>query len=67
MIQQNLPQIIEIDPQEQEFYSAVAAGCGKGFCVKSMTEIEKVVGMIDRNVSSKILFTDLVNRMFLSI
>ena len=67
MIQQNLPQIIEIDPQEQEFYSSVAARCGKGFCLKSMTEIEKVVGMIDRNVSSKILFTDLVNRMFLSI
>ena len=45
----------------------MAAKCPKGFCVKSMTNIEKVVSMIDRNVNSKILFCDLVNRMFLNI
>ena len=67
MIQQNLPQIAGVEPQEQDFYVSMAGRCGKGFCVRSMTEIEKVVAMIDRNVNSKILFTDLVNRMFLSI
>ena len=29
--------------------------------------LPKVVAMIDRNVNSKILFCDLVNRMFLSL
>jgi hypothetical protein len=67
MIQQNMPQIAGIAEEEQEFYLAMAGKCGKGFCSKSITNIEKVVAMIDRNVSSKILFCDLVNRMFLSV
>ncbi len=67
MIQQNLPQIADIGPQEREFYDLMAARVGKGFCMKSMANIDKVVSMIDRNVNSKILFTDLVNRMFLSL
>ena len=67
MIQQNLPQLADIDPREEEFYASAASRCGKGFCSKTMTNIEKVVAMIDRNVNSKILFCDLVNRMFISI
>jgi hypothetical protein len=67
MLQQKLPQISGVDEHEREFYEEMAAKCPKGFCVKSMTNIEKVVSMIDRNVNSKILFCDLVNRMFLNI
>ena len=67
MIQQNMPQIAEIAEGEQDFYSGAAARCGKGFCSRSISNIEKVVSMIDRNVNSKILFCDLVNRMFLSV
>ena len=67
MIQQNLPQIADIADDEKEFYSGVAARLGKGFCARSISNIEKVVSMIDRNVNSKILFCDLVNRMFLSV
>ena len=67
MIQQNMPQIADVSEDEQEFYSKMASSCGKSFCQRSVTNIDKVVGMIDRNVSSKILFCDLVNRMFLSL
>ena len=67
MFQQNLPQIAGVSEQEQEFYVNMAGRCGRKFCSRSMADIEKVVAMIDRNVSSKILFTDLVNRMFLNI
>ena len=67
MLQQNLPQIAGVSEQEQEFYVNMAGRCGRKFCSRSMADIEKVVAMIDRNVSSKILFTDLVNRMFLNI
>lgn len=67
MIQQNMPQIAGVAAHENEFYADMAARCGKGFCPRSITNIEKVVAMIDRNVSSKILFCDLVNRMYLSI
>jgi DNA polymerase-3 subunit delta' len=67
MLQQKLPQISGVREHEREFYEEMAAKCPKGFCVKTMTNIEKVVSMIDRNVNSKILFCDLVNRMFLNI
>jgi DNA polymerase-3 subunit delta' len=67
MIQRNMPQIASVEDGEQEFYASLAQKCGQEFCSKSMTNIEKVVAMIDRNVNSKILFCDLVNRMFLSI
>ena len=67
MIQKNMPQIAGVRDGEMDFYSRMAAGCGESFCSKSMINIEKVVAMIDRNVSSKILFCDLINRMFLSV
>ena len=67
MVQQNLHQIAGIVSYEQEFYASMAAKCSKGFCRKAVADIEKVVAMIDRNVNSKILFCDLINRMFLSI
>ena len=67
MIQQKLPQIAGILPHEREFYESMASLCGKSFCTKTIANIEKVVAMIDRNVNQKILFCDLVNRMFLSV
>ena len=67
MIQQGLSQLADVSQGEREFYELMASRLGKEFCMKSITNIEKVVAMIDRNVSSKILFCDLVNRMFLSI
>ena len=67
LIQQKLPQIADIPEEEQDFFMDMAGRCGKGFCTRSVADIEKVVSMIDRNVNSKILFCDLVNRMFLSV
>ena len=67
MAQQNLHQIAGIVSHEQEFYGRIAGKCSKGFCRKAIADIEKVVAMIDRNVNSKILFCDLINRLFLSI
>ncbi|MBR5834341.1 MAG: hypothetical protein IKY48_07190 [Bacteroidales bacterium] len=67
MVQQNLHQISGVGDHEQEFYAEMAKKCPKGFCVKAVANIEKVASMIDRNVNSKILFCDLVNRMFLNI
>ena len=67
MLQQNLPQLADVAQHEQEFYAEMASRCGKGFCVRTITNIDNVVAMIDRNVNSKILFCDLVNRMYLGI
>ena len=67
MIQQKMPGLAGVAPQEEEFYNGMAGRTAKTFCSRTMTNIEKAVAMIDRNVSSKIVFCDLVNRMFLSI
>ena len=55
------------EEHEQGFYEEMARKCPKGFCMKAIANIERVVMMIDRNVNSKILFCDLVNRMFMNI
>ena len=67
LLQQKLPQIAGVPEDERNFYEEMAQKCPKGFCVKAVANIEKVVAMIDRNVNSKILFCDLVNRMFMNI
>ena len=67
LIQQKLPELAGVSPAEEEFYNMVSGRIAKTFCSKTMTNIEKAVALIDRNVNSKIVFCDLVNRMFLSI
>ena len=67
MIRQNMPQLAGIREEERDFYEEISGRCSVSFCTRSITNIEKVVSMIDRNVNSKILFCDLVNRLFLSI
>ncbi|MBQ3245595.1 MAG: hypothetical protein IJB06_02665 [Bacteroidales bacterium] len=67
MIRQNMSHLAGISEEEMAFYEGVSEKCGGSFCTRSITNIEKVVSMIDRNVNSKILFCDLVNRLFLSI
>ena len=67
MIQQQLSDLACVDASEEEFYNGMAGRIAKTFCSRTITNIEKAVAMIDRNVNSKIVFCDLVNRMFLSI
>ena len=67
MIQQNMRHLADIAPEEEEFYTSVSSRVAKNFCSRAITNIEKAVAMVDRNVNSKIVFCDLVNRMFLSI
>ena len=67
MIQQKLPQLAGVVAEEEDFYDGMAGKLARTFCTRTITNIEKAVAMIDRNVNSKIVFCDLVNRMFLSV
>lgn len=67
MIQQNMSALACMEPQDEEFFQGVAGKVSRTFCSKTITNIEKAVAMIDRNVNSKIVFCDLVNRMFLTV
>lgn len=67
MMQNSMEQISWIAPQESAFFKETAARLQPGFCRKALDFIDKASALIDRNVNAKIVFCDLVNRMFLSV
>ena len=67
LVQQNVSELAGIAPEEEDFYKQMAVKTARTFCSRTIANIEKAVAMIDRNVNSKIVFCDLVNRMFLSV
>ena len=66
LIQQNLPQIAGVSREEAEFFTTLAARCRKSFPRMAVACLDRAQTMIDRNVNQKILFSDLVGRMYLS-
>ncbi len=54
-------------PEEAAFYQTASARFGASFCIKVESAIDRTVSLIDRNVNSKILFCDLVDRIFVAI
>lgn len=67
MVRQGVASIAGIRGEEMSFFTDAAKVCGVDFCVKASTFIDNASSLIDRNVNAKIVFCDLVNRMFLSI
>ena len=66
LIQQNLPQIAGVSREEEEFFTTLAARCRKSFPRMAVACLDRAQTLIDRNVNQKILFADLVGRMYLS-
>lgn len=54
-------------PEEAAFYRTASARFGTAFCMKAEAALDRTVSLLDRNVNSKILFCDLVDRMFVAI
>ena len=65
LIQQNLPQIAGISHEEREFFTMLASRCRKSFPRMAVSCLDRAQVLIDRNVNQKILFTDLVGRLYL--
>lgn len=66
LLQQNLPQISGISPDEQAFYAGLAAKCKKSFPRKAAGLFDKAMMLIDRNVNQKVLFSDLVCQIYIN-
>lgn len=66
LIQQNLPQIAGVSREEKEFFVRLASRCRKSFPRMAVSCLDRAQMLIDRNVNQKILFTDLVGRLYLS-
>ena len=67
MMQNDMGQIACVSPQETAFFSETARKVRPSFCQKALGFIDKATLLIDRNVNAKIVFCDLVNRIFLSV
>ena len=50
-----------------EFFANVAGRCGETFCGKAEAALSRAHKMVERNVNQKIVFTNLVDRLFVSI
>ena len=65
MIQQGLPQLST--GGGGDYLQELASNCKKTFPRKAQTVIDRANMLIDRNVNQKILFCDMVDRLFLMI
>lgn len=66
LIQQKLPQIAGLAPGEKDYLESVAAKCKKSFPRQAISCLDRARLLVDRNVAQKILFCDLVGRMYSS-
>ncbi len=66
-LQQNVPGIIGVTSEELPFFQEVAFKSKRAFCRNAITYLDRAQLLIERNVNQKILFCDMVNRMFVKI
>ena len=64
LLQQGVPALVELDPEEQEFYQRLAAGLKKSFPRLATTALDRALRLIERNVNQKIVFADLADRFY---
>ena len=67
MTGQGQDELAGVLPEERSFYQTASARFGAAFCMKVEAAIDRTVSLLDRNVNSKILFCDLVDRIFVAI
>lgn len=67
LLQQGLSSLADIPEGEEEFYRKVAASGRKSFPRHAAAAIDRAVTLLERNVSQKILFTDLACRLYTNI
>ena len=67
LLQQGLPDLADILGDERPFYEEMAAKLRKNFSRQALAALDRVLLLLERNVNQKILFTDLVNRLYMIV
>jgi DNA polymerase-3 subunit delta' len=67
LLQQNLPSLVNVPPDEEAFYRQMAASLKPTFPRLSLACMDRARLMVERNVNQKILFTDLVNQLYIRV
>lgn len=67
LIQQGLNQILALPASEEDFLKYVASKCSASFSRKAISVLNNASSMLVRNVAQKIIFTNVVDRLYLSL
>ena len=67
LVQQGLASIADISEEESEYYSRLAGSVKRSFSRNALTYFDRAQTLLERNVNQKILFTDLVNRLYVIV
>ena len=65
LVQQGLSDLADIPGDEAAFYTDTAARLRKTFSRQALSALDRALLLVERNVNQKILFTDLVNRLYM--
>ncbi|MBQ6254800.1 MAG: hypothetical protein IJK05_09185 [Bacteroidales bacterium] len=64
LVQQDLTLIAGMTPEEEAVLREVASKCKKSFARLAIPHIDRAVLLIDRNVAQRIIFSDLVGKLY---
>lgn len=64
LVGRGLSDIAYLDGEDLTMEASV---CGSRFCNRAISNIDKAAMLISRNVAAKLVFTDLVNRLYISL
>ena len=64
LLQQGLSELADVPEDEAAFYAEAAGKLRKNFVRSSLPALDRALLLLERNVNQKILFTDLVNRLY---
>jgi len=67
LMQQGLPALADIPSDEEAFYREMAGKLRKNFSRKALSALDRALLLLERNVNQKILFTDLVDRLYMTV
>ena len=66
LLQQGLPDLADMLGDERPFYQEMSAKLRKNFSRQALAALDRALLLLERNVNQKILFTDLVNRLYMT-
>ena len=64
LLQQGLEQLAGVPEEEMDYYRRLAGSLKRSFPRLAATQLDRAVTLIERNVNQKIIFTDLVDRLY---
>lgn len=66
MLQQKMDCVADVAPSEEVYYRQLASSCKASFCKNSMAWLSRASMLLERNVNQKMVFCNLVGRMYMS-